>query len=175
MSKKLELVIKISYDAEKDEITDYSVVSANTKVAKETTSETDLKTVILDNSKLTIPKELLLLIEATADSRIVVQYEKLGSEIFPVIGTADAFNNTVTGNKIAKNNTVAYKGSKNDALARFGNIFEYEEYAPRVYKLLGDKPAVIEEPLAEAIKRVDLDASILEDKNFTVELMNFEL
>ena len=101
----------------------------------ETSEITDLKVIKVDNSKdaivtveenkLFLSNEALMLMNASVGDRISVNYYTVDSELtFPVIGKSELFTDNNDGNKLTKSNTVSFRGSQREILLEYGSSFK---------------------------------------------------
>ena len=90
---------------------------------------------ILDENKYYLNAAAIELMQVSPDSKIDIKYEKG----VPVIGTDEAFG-TKGGNKLTKNNTVAYRGAKNEELSKYGTEFTITPHTSKegLFILTGD-------------------------------------
>lgn len=96
----------------------FEVTTAKKKTSKPKKDESTTPQLILDDNKYYLNAAAIELMQVGPDSKIDIKYEKG----VPVIGTDEAFG-TKGGNKLTKNNTVAYRGAKNEELAKYGTEF----------------------------------------------------
>lgn len=96
----------------------FEVTAAKKKTSKPKKDESTTPQLILDDNKYYLNAAAIELMQVGPDSKIDIKYEKG----VPVIGTDEAFG-TKGGNKLTKNNTVAYRGAKNEELAKYGTEF----------------------------------------------------
>ena len=96
----------------------FEVTTAKKKASKPKKEESLTPQLILDDNKYYLNAAAVELMQVGPDSKIDIKYEKG----VPVIGTDEAFG-TKGGNKLTKNNTVAYRGAKNEELAKYGTEF----------------------------------------------------
>lgn len=96
----------------------FEVTTPKKKTSKPKKDESTTPQLILDDNKYYLNAAAIELMQVGPDSKIDIKYEKG----VPVIGTDEAFG-TKGGNKLTKNNTVAYRGAKNEELAKYGTEF----------------------------------------------------
>lgn len=91
------------------------------------------KVVLLDN-KLQFNNSAIELTGFEPDDKILVQFEKKGRVVTPVISQNEK------GNRFTKTYTVSFRGSQHDNLAEYGTVFEVLPYNEGMFKLKGDAP-----------------------------------
>lgn len=91
------------------------------------------KVVLLDN-KLQFNNSAIELTGFEPDDKILVQFEKKGRVVTPVISQNEK------GNRLTKTYTVSFRGSQHDNLAEYGTVFEVLPYNEEMFKLKGDAP-----------------------------------
>lgn len=94
---------------------------------------------ILEENKCCLNTAAVELMGIEAGDKLDINYEKVKNGFRPVLTKKES------GNKISKSFTIALRGSKNEALAEYGSVFEVivHDSKPDSYILKGDK--VIEE------------------------------
>lgn len=127
---------------------------------------------ILEANKFTLNTLALELIKAEIGEKIGISYAKSGVNLIPVleIGTKD-------GCKLTKSGTVSCRGSKNQELSKYGEIFTIIPYKENLFKLIGtDIPETLEgdqnintEEVDDSLP-LDVDLSeLIEDKDAKIE------
>ena len=131
---KTEL-IKRSVDKE-----NIKVVDAPKKKKSSKKEESNIPTLTLEENKYYLNSAAIELMGVSADDKIDIKYEKSGKEMRPIIGTDEIFG-TKSGNRLTKSNSVAYRGSKQSELAKFGTNFEIVPHDSKegLFILKGDK------------------------------------
>ena len=152
----------------------FEVTTTKRKTSKPKKDESTTPQLILDDNKYYLNAAAIELMQVGPDSKIDIKYEKG----VPVIGTDEAFG-TKGGNKLTKNNTVAYRGAKNEELAKYGTEFTISahnskeglfvlssENAPvQQEKLNGDENVALEEDSLS----LDIDlAGLVEDQDANI-------
>ena len=152
----------------------FEVTTTKRKASKPKKDEITTPQLILDDNKYYLNAAAIELMQVGPDSKIDIKYEKG----VPVIGTDEAFG-TKGGNKLTKNNTVAYRGAKNEELAKYGTEFTISahnskeglfvlssENAPvQQEKLNGDENVALEEDSLS----LDIDlAGLVEDQDANI-------
>lgn len=152
----------------------FEVTTTKRKASKPKKDESTTPQLILDDNKYYLNAAAIELMQVGPDSKIDIKYEKG----VPVIGTDEAFG-TKGGNKLTKNNTVAYRGAKNEELAKYGTEFTISahnskeglfvlssENAPvQQEKLNGDENVALEEDSLS----LDIDlAGLVEDQDANI-------
>lgn len=152
----------------------FEVTTTKRKASKPKKDESTTPQLILDDNKYYLNAAAIELMQVGPDSKIDIKYEKG----VPVIGTDEAFG-TKGGNKLTKNNTVAYRGAKNEELAKYGTEFTISahnskeglfvlssENAPvQQEKLNGDENVALE----EGSLSLDIDlAGLVEDQDANI-------
>ncbi len=122
VKEKLTIVYEMSIDSETGEILETKIVDKvignKTNIKVESSDNSD-PTLTLDSSKCYFNPAAVSLMEINPDDRIDIKYEKG----LPVIGKDEAFG-THNGNRVTKAFTIAYRGVKNEELAKHGNEFK---------------------------------------------------
>lgn len=152
----------------------FEVTTTKRKTSKPKKDESTTPQLILDDNKYYLNAAAIELMQVGPDSKIDIKYEKG----VPVIGTDEAFG-TKGGNKLTKNNTVAYRGAKNEELSKYGTEFTISahnskeglfvlssENAPvQQEKLNGDENVALEEDSLS----LDIDlAGLVEDQDANI-------
>lgn len=152
----------------------FEVTATKRKASKPKKDESTIPQLILDDNKYYLNAAAIELMQVGPDSKIDIKYEKG----VPVIGTDEAFG-TKGGNKLTKNNTVAYRGAKNEELAKYGTEFTIsahnskeglfvlssENTPVQQEKLNGDENVALEEDSLS----LDIDlAGLVEDQDANI-------
>lgn len=126
------LTFQTSVDTETGEIKtecikksiDKVVKSAEVKVKKikSKKEESSDPTLILEDNKYYLNQAAINLTGYQPDDKLDIKYEKRGKEITPILGNDEDFG-THNGNRLTKTFSVAYRGSKNEELAKYGTEF----------------------------------------------------
>lgn len=159
-------LIKRSVDKSNFEVTTPKKRASKTKKEESTTPQ-----LILEDNKYCLNAAAVELMGVGPDSKLDIKYEKG----VPVIGTDEAFG-TKGGNKLTKNNTVAYRGAKNEELAKYGTEFTISahsskeglfilssENTPVQEELNGDENVALEEGDEDPLP-LDIDLAELVDE-----------
>ena len=112
---------------------------SNVKITKVKSKFEDISSPVvqLTDSKLLLSPSAIELLDVKLGERIGVNYIQKNNELtFPVIGKAEIFGDADTGNKLAKNNTVPFRGTQKTILAKYGQLFELQEYKPGMFRML---------------------------------------
>ena len=91
-----------------------------------------LAQVVLADNKLSFNNAAISMLGLTSDSKVDIKYKKIDNETVPVLDITE-------GNKVTKNGTVSFRGSKNTELSKYGTVFIIEKQDDRYYILKGDK------------------------------------
>lgn len=181
MIKQLDLSVIINYDTEKDEIISYITTLNGVQEKKTTTTKKSSKKntleglcVVREENKLILSEELVKALNAKADDKIVVQYERdqASKTVSPIIALESTLNNG-GGNKLTKSNTIAYRGKANNTLSEFGTNFKAEPFKEGMFKLIGDSNTAKDIEIAQAVKEVDLGIDVISDEVTEIEDMDF--
>lgn len=123
----------------------------------------------LEDNKYCLNTAAVELMGLTSDDKLDVKYEQRNGYRQPVIGTDNAFG-TKGGNKLTKSNTVACRGSKNEELSKYGNVFEIKPHETKegLFLLVGDHPVLQEESSQQGDDNITSD--IDEDLPVDVDL-----
>ena len=108
---------------------------------KKKTEESSTPQLTLSDNKCCLNTAAVELIGVEAGDKLDINYEKYGSGFRPVLSLSEK------GNKLTKSHTIALRGSKNEALAKYGTIFNVvaHESKPNSYLLKGDNEEIKEE------------------------------
>lgn len=80
-----------------------------------------------DNKYILTSGALKALNVELGETRLVIQYQKIGKLVIPVIGTNDTFS-IKSGNKVTLSGTVSCRGKANEELSEYGNEFILVEH-----------------------------------------------
>lgn len=105
------------------------------KPSKKKKDESTTPQLILEDSKCTFNNAAIELMEVEPGTKIDINYEKYKNGFRPVLSISDK------GCKLTKSGTIACRGSKHDALAEYGTVFEIIKHNEKVdcFILKGDK------------------------------------
>lgn len=104
----------------------FEVTTPKKKASKAKKEESTTPKLILEDNKYCLNAAAVELMGVGPDSKLDIKYEKG----VPIIGTDEAFG-TKGGNKLTKNNTVAYRGAKNEELAKYGTEFTISAHSSK--------------------------------------------
>lgn len=142
---------------------------SSTKITK-TDSNPD-PIITLEPNKLVLTQGAVDLLEATTDCRIDIKYKKKDKKLVPVIGTSNSFN-TQGGNKLSKSNTVSYRGSANEKLSAYGDVFKLEPTEDKgIFYLIGNKN---QEETSIPDEIVDIESELDMNDLDNIDLNNFD-
>lgn len=116
----------------------------------------------IDENKLILSKELVILLQANPGDKIAIEYSVNGNTLIPVILKSDR------GNVLNKSNTVSFKGKQRESLLQFGTEFQVE-VKDNVLTLIGDKGTVVYTAVPETTFEEPLDKSIILDTNYNIQ------
>lgn len=116
----------------------------------------------IDENKLILSKELVMLLQANPGDKIAIEYSVNGNTLIPVILKSDR------GNVLNKSNTVSFKGKQRESLLQFGTEFQVE-IKDNVLTLIGDKGTVVYTAVPETTFEEPLDKSIILDTNYNIQ------
>lgn len=149
----------------------FEVTTPKKKASKAKKEESTTPQLILEDNKYCLNAAAVELMGVGPDSKLDIKYEKG----VPIIGTDEAFG-TKGGNKLTKNNTVAYRGAKNEELAKYGTEFTISahsskeglfvlssENTPVQEELNGDENVALEEGDEDPLP-LDIDLAELVDE-----------
>lgn len=152
----------------------FEVTTPKKKASKAKKEESTTPQLILEDNKYCLNAAAVELMGVGPDSKLDIKYEKG----VPIIGTDEAFG-TKGGNKLTKNNTVAYRGAKNEELAKYGTEFTISahsskeglfvlssENTPVQEELNGDENVALEEGDEDPLP-LDIDLAELVDEQDT--------
>lgn len=154
----------------------FEVTTPKKRASKARKEESTAPQLILEDNKYCLNAAAVELMGVGPDSKLDIKYEKG----VPVIGTDEAFG-TKGGNKLTKNNTVAYRGAKNEELAKYGTEFTISahsskeglfvlssENTPVQEELNGDENVALEEGDEDPLP-LDIDlAELVDDQDANV-------
>lgn len=154
----------------KEEIT----VDTKKSSTKSTTSKVDDNPepiVTLDTNKLILTKGAMDLLKVCEDCKIDVKYSKKDKKAVPVIGCNSAFG-TQGGNTVTKNNTVSFRGAKNEKLLSYGTTFRLEPTENEgIFYLVGDKK---EEEIPQDIVDIEKELDNIDDLTIDIDEHEFD-
>lgn len=130
VSNKFNIILtyEMSVDADTGEVLSTNLINRDIKQVpssspkKKEVQDDGIPRLTLDNNKYTLNSSAVELMGITQEDKIDIKYETTNDGTIPVIGTDSAFG-TKGGNRLTKSNTVAYRGVKNEELAKYGNQF----------------------------------------------------
>lgn len=93
--------------------------STKSKAKKE---ESDTPLLTLEDNKYCLNTAAVQLMGIEYGCKLDIKYQKVGKTVVPVIADDEVWG-THSGNKTTKTFTVACRGSKNEELAKYGNVF----------------------------------------------------
>ena len=157
-------------------------------VAAKDSSEPQLT---LTDNKYILNESASEVMGAKWEDRLNIQYQIVNGVTFPIIGKNTAWGNS-TGNKLTKALTVSCRGTANDLLKKYGDIFSITPWKDHegLFVLIGDKytpneqsdEVEITEPQETEVdieEKVDVeqedDLLSEDDYDFEIKNMNFEL
>lgn len=140
--------------------------SSTTRTKKPKDTDPVPKIELLDN-KLVLNAAAVELTGFEPENKILIQFEKKGRVITPLIKVDDK------GNRLTKTYTVSFRGQQHDTLAEYGTVFELSTTEREgVFKMVGDKPLpeddIIDVP-EELNTSDDLDNVIDENFDFSFD------
>ena len=178
------ITYELSIDTETGEIVGTKIVSKkeenNTpkKVNRKKTQEEDSEPkAYLEENKIKLNSAALELLGVEAGDKLDVQYDKNNS---PLIGTPEAFGSPKSGNKLTKSGTIAFRGNKNEELAKWGNEFNLVDRGNGIYRLVNEQVIQSEEVTDENVQipeddDLSLDIDSLVDDAEEVDSSMFKL
>lgn len=111
-------------DTDTGEILDTIILSKSNPVSKKSKvkdNETTPK-LYLEENKYRLNCAAVELMGVQPDDKLDIKYEESGNKSFPIIGSDECFG-THSGNRLTQSLTVAFRGSKNIELSKFGKEF----------------------------------------------------
>lgn len=110
--------------------------------------EDDEPKLFLESNKFRLNQSALKLmgISAESESKLDIKYEDNKGVPNPILGTDEAFG-TKGGNKLTKAGTVAFRGSKNEELSKYGETFTLvaHQTKPGLFILSSEKQIQVEQ------------------------------
>ena len=115
-----------------------------------------------EENKLKLNTAALELLGVEAGNKLDVQYDKNNN---PIIGTPEAFGSPKLGNKLTKSGTIAFRGSKNEELAKWGNEFNLVDRGNGIFGMINDQIVQDEEEVTDENIEIpdDIDLSLSVD------------
>lgn len=166
---KLSFQFNLIVDTETGDFSVVNVESGEVKTTKVTKAKAAKKPVSNGTPTLTLESNKCILNDAAIDlmgvevgDKIDIKYSKQGSKIVPIIGTDEAFS-TQSGNKFCKNKSFAFRGAKNEELAKYGSEFTLTADPNTSGIFILNDPNVKEESVATEDIPDDLLAPEIED------------
>ena len=127
----LSLTYEMSVDTETGEVLETKLIDRSVnkpvKAMKATANEAgqdDDKEpkLYLEDNKCRLNSKAISLMGISPGDKLDIKYDDGKNGSVPIIGTDEAFG-TKGGNKLTKSNTIAYRGSKNEELSKYGKEF----------------------------------------------------
>lgn len=73
---------------------------------------------------------------ASTGDRIAINYWYNGnSDSYPIISKAEIFTDGMSGNKLAKSKTFAFRGEQRETLLKYGSVFSFEQWRDKTGKV----------------------------------------
>ena len=139
--------ISFDFDETTKKVTNLKVVSIDKTLP---TSDNYLE---VQDNKLKLGKEAIILLEANSGDRIQVNYWTVNNqETFPVIGKSGVFTDPTGGNALSKSNTVSFRGNQRAVLLEYGNLFKLEPFKEGMFKLV---PIINNDNIEQEQKELD--------------------
>jgi hypothetical protein len=167
----ISLKYQVSVDTETGEMTtkcisrkidksNFEVTEAKKKSSKAKKEESTTPELTLEDNKYYLNSAAIELMGVSPDDKLDIKYEKKDNTMIPVIGTDESFG-TRSGNRLTKSNSVAFRGSKNEELAKYGKVFTIIPHDKRegLFILQGDSKTE-NSFLEEISKNVDFDLDL---------------
>lgn len=142
----------------------FEVTEVKKKSQKKVESNEPL--LMLDTNKFTLTQAAVFLMEIKPGDKLDIKYEKNGTNLEPVIGTAENFGTPNAGNKFTKSYTCVCRGNKNQELSKYGTEFLIVPYKDGIFKLVS-KDKKVEENIVDILDD-DLQ-DLIDDKDAKVE------
>ena len=127
----LSLTYEMSVDTETGEVLETKLIDRSVnkpvKAMKATANEAgqdDDKEpkLYLEDNKCRLNSKAISIMGISPGDKLDIKYDDGKNGSVPIIGTDEAFG-TKGGNKLTKSNTIAYRGSKNEELSKYGKEF----------------------------------------------------
>ena len=180
----LSLTYEMSVDTETGEVLETKLIDRSVnkpvKAMKATANEAgqdDDKEpkLYLEDNKCRLNSKAISIMGISPGDKLDIKYDDGKNGSVPIIGTDEAFG-TKGGNKLTKSNTIAYRGSKNEELSKYGKEFVLAVHPSKaglfvltseevaVDQLVGDDNINIDTP-----EGIDLDLEgLVDDKDANV-------
>lgn len=134
---------------------------------KKNKDENTTPQLVLEDSKCTFNTAAIELMEIEPGAKIDINYEKYKNGFRPVLSLSDK------GCKLTKSGTIACRGSKHDALAEYGTVFEIIKHNEKVdcFILKGDKEedSTLDDIESELPLDVELPDLVEDDEDLDLE------
>ena len=182
---KLDILFHYDVNEQTGEITyigkEEIIVDTNTPTKKQATKavaveENKEPLITLDSNKLILTTGAVELLNVCTDCRLDIKYKKQGKTTIPVIGTDTAFG-TKGGNKLTKTNTVSFRGSANEKLSEYGDVFRLEPTDDNgIFYLIGNKVrnTISEDETVDIESELDMSALESFDIEDSTDLSSFD-
>lgn len=156
----------------------FEVVDIPKKNTPKIKDESTTPQLILEDNKFRLNKAAIDLMRVSPDDKIDIRYMSKEGSMVPVIGTDESFGSK-GGNKLTKSNTVAFRGTKNVELSKYGKVFEVTPHETRegLFNLFGDvkkEDKVVDSNIDTEDVDVDLPldvdlSAMIDDKDANIE------
>lgn len=169
------LKVTFNFDPETQKVSDVSVVESGKTVATKTKTTTKAKgatdKILLKGSSLKLNQDVLDLLGVSVGDRLCVSFNPE-----PVLVRPDIANQTGGGNLITKSLTLSVKGKTGEAIANFGDEFDYK-LESEGFLLMNNKESddniadgldhlgLVDKPLISEIEKC-----VLDDEDFTATI-----
>ena len=118
----------------------------------------------IENNKLVLSPELLLLLDAKPGDKISIEYSVTDNKLIPVILKGER------GNVLTKSNTIAFKGKQKETLLQFGDVFTVDlSVIKDSIALIGNKGNVVYTAVPKTILEDPIDKNIILDTNYDIK------
>ena len=101
----------------------FEIVDAPKRAKKKKKEESSSPQLILEDNKYSLNSAAVELMGVAPDDKIDIKYESFNKSMRPIIGTDENFDSK-QGNRLTKSFTVACRGSKNQELSKYGDVFD---------------------------------------------------
>ena len=142
----------------------FEVTEVKKKSQKKVESNEPL--LMLDTNKFTLTQAAVSLMKIKPGDKLDIKYEKNGTNLEPVIGTAENFGTPNAGNKFTKSYTCVCRGNKNQELSKYGTEFLIVPYKDGIFKLVS-RDKKVEENIVNILD--DNLQDLIDDKDANIE------
>lgn len=139
----------------------------------------DESIVTLESNKLVFNNKATQELGLTSEHRVIIKYEKIDGNLFPVIGSDETYGEEGNGNKFTKSQTVSCRGNANKILKEYGEEFKLDPFKDGLFKLVSSdgviKAANTYEDNVKEVDEMDLTVYTKDEDTTEIGPMGFTL